>query len=425
MGVRTLPPVAEYRIMLSQSIGAPSRPVVKAGDVVARGAILGEAGGFVSAPVHAPCAARVKKLERIRDLQGMWRDCVTLEPLSLAELEADPSLDAWPEPRTEAEIAALSDKDIIGIVGDCGIVGLGGATFPTRVKLSIPEGKKAEMVIINGAECEPCLTCDDQLMRACPEQIMEGIKFLMRATNAPKAIVGIETNKPEAIERMRRAAAESGADISVMSLRTRYPQGGEKQLIEAITGRQVPCGGLPIDVGVVVDNVATAFAVYEAVALRRPLTRRIVTVAGPSVTGECNFMVDNGTPVTHLIDAAGGLPEDTRKIIAGGPMMGRAISQPDAPATKGLSGVVILPEDEAMRRPPRPCIRCARCVNVCPMGLEPYLLMNLAKMRLAPEVREAGVMNCLECGCCTYICPSARPMVDYIRLGKQIAKNLP
>ena len=335
MEVRTLPPVSEYRILLSQSIGAPSRPVVKAGDVVARGAILGEAGGFVSAPVHAPCAGRVKKLERIRDLQGMWRDCIILEPLSPAELEADPTLDAWPEPRTDAEVEALTPAEIISIVGDSGIVGLGGATFPTRVKLSIPEGKRAEMVIINGAECEPCLTCDDQLMRACPKQIMEGIKMLMRAVNAPKALVGIENNKPEAIRRMREAAADAGADISVVALRTRYPQGGEKQLIEALTGRQVPCGGLPIDVGVVVDNVATAFSVYEAVRLRRPLTRRIVTVTGPSVTGECNFMVDNGTPVFHLIEAAGGLPEDTRKIIAGGPMMGRAISQPDAPATKG------------------------------------------------------------------------------------------
>ncbi len=425
MAVREVPPVGEYRIMLSQSIGAPSRPVVKAGDVVSRGAVIGEAGGFVGAPVHAPRASRVKKLERIRDLQGMWHDCVILEPLGEAELAEDPSLDAWPEPRTDEEVKTLTPQEIIAIVGDSGIVGLGGATFPTRVKLSVPEGKRAEYIIVNGAECEPCLTCDDQLMRACPGEIIEGVRLMMRATSAPRAVIGIEANKPEAIARMSEAAARSGADIRVEALRTRYPQGGEKQLIDALTGRQVPCGGLPIDVGVIVDNVATVHAIYEAVHLRRPLTRRIVTVTGPKVTDGGNFMVDNGTPVQHLIDTAGGLPEDTRKIIAGGPMMGRAISQPDAPATKGLSGVVMLPADKAMRRTEQPCIRCARCVGVCPMGLEPYLLMTLSKMRLAPEVRDSGVMNCLECGCCSYICPSSRPMVDYIRLGKHLAKSLP
>lgn len=425
MAIHRIPPSAEYRLMLSQNIGAPAKPVVKAGDIVARCQMLAEAGGFVSAPVHSPVAAKVKKIERLRNPQGLWQDAILLTPLTQEEIEANPGIDAWPEPRTAAEVDNLSPKDIIGIVGDSGIVGLGGATFPTRVKLSIPDGKKAEWVIINGAECEPFLTCDDQLMRSQPEEIIRGVELLCRATGAPRAIIGIEANKPEAMERMKHAASGASVPVEVETLRTRYPQGGEKQLIEALTGREVPAGGLPIEVGCVVDNVATAFAVYEAVWLRRPLTRRVLTVSGKDVSAPGNFMVDNGVPISEILEAAGGMPDGTGKIIAGGPMMGRAVSQPDAPATKGLSGLVLMPLAESRRAPEQPCIRCARCVEACPMGLQPYLLMTLAKMKLAPEVRDEGVMNCLECGCCSYSCPSSRPLVDFIRLGKQIVKSLP
>ncbi len=425
MPVRPITPAPELRIMLSQCIGAPSRPVVKPGDIVRRGQMLAEAGGFVGAPIHSPCAAKVVKTERVRNAQGLWQEALVLHRLTPEELEEYPGYDKWPAPRTPEEVEALSPAQIIGIVGESGIVGLGGATFPTRVKLTVPEGKRAWVVVVNAAECEPYLTCDDQLMRACPDEIIKGVELLMRATGAPQGIIGIEANKPKAAERLKAAAAESDADITVQLLRTRYPQGGEKQLIEALTGRQVPLGGLPIDAGAIVDNVATVYAVYEAVYLRRPLTRRVVTVTGPDVTYAGNYAVDNGTSISDLIETAGGLPKDTGKIIAGGPMMGHAVSQPGAPVTKGTSGIVMLPEKLSLRKPEKPCIRCAKCVSACPMGLQPYLLMTLSKMRLAPEVRAEGVMNCMECGCCAYTCPSARPIVDYIRLGKQLVRALP
>lgn len=424
MAVRDVGLPDEFRIMLAQSIGAPAKCIVKPGQMLRRCEMIAEAGGFVSAPVHTPVAAKVKKIEQTRNWRGLWQEAVVLERLSPEEIAANPGIDDWPEPRTQDETDALAPAEIISIVGDSGIVGLGGATFPTRVKLSVPEGKKAEWIIINAAECEPYLTCDDQLMRACPSEIIRGIELLMRAVSAPRAVIGIEANKPEAMRRMAEAAALAKSEISIVPLRTRYPQGGEKQLIEALTGRRVPPGGLPIDVGAVVDNVATAYAVYEAVCLRRPLTRRVVTVTGLSVTDPGNFMVNIGTPLSALAAAVGGFPADTAKVIAGGPMMGQAISQTDAPSTKGLSGLLMMSDAMSRRPAEHACIRCARCVSACPMGLQPYLLMTLAKMRLAPEVKDEGVMNCLECGCCAYICPSGRPLVDYIRLGKQLARPL-
>lgn len=406
-----IPVPAELRIMLSQSIGAPSKAVVKVGDHVEAGQMIAEAGGFVGAPVHTPVAGTVKKLEPTRTPQGIWQDSIVIVP--------DPGpADTTTEPRPEDEIMGMTPKEIIAIVGDSGIVGLGGATFPTRVKLTIPEGKSADTVIINGAECEPYLTCDDALMRAEADKILKGAKLIMKATGATRGIVGIEQNKPEAIAAMK-AAAGSYPDIEVETLKTKYPQGGEKQLIFAVTGRTVPAGGLPIETGCIVDNVATAYAVWDAVYNRRNLTERIVTVTGPSLTNPGNFLVKNGTPLSALIEAAGGLPEDTGKIIAGGPMMGRAVSTLEATATKGLSGLVVLPESESMRKPAGPCIRCTRCVVACPMGLEPYLFMLQAENQVWDGMAEHGVMNCIECGSCSYSCPASRPLLDFIKLGKQ------
>lgn len=411
-----MPAPAELRIMLSQSIGKPSKPVVKVGQAVVAGEMIAEADGFVSAPVHTPINGIVKKIEPTRTPQGIWQESIVIESRKPEEMPETV------KPRTDDEVKRISPEDIITIVGDSGIVGLGGATFPTRVKLSVPKGKTAMTVIINGAECEPYLTCDDALMRSNADQIVKGALLIMKATKAKECIVGIEENKPEAIEAMSRAAKPI-AGMSVVALKKKYPQGGEKQLIFAITGKAVPAGGLPIDTGCIVNNVATAFAVYDAVYNRRPLTERIVTVTGPSVKNPGNFLVKNGTSLADIIELAGGVPEDTGKIFAGGPMMGRAVSTLDSSATKGLSGLVILPESESERKPVEPCIRCAKCISICPMGLEPYLFMLQADTRMWDSMAEHGVMNCLECGCCSYACPSNRPLVDMIKLGKQMLRK--
>lgn len=410
---------SEVRLFLSQHIGAPAKCIVKAGDEVTAGQKVAEATGFVSAPVHTPISGKVKRIEPTRDAQGLWKEAVVIESGSGESGEATAMIgydDAKPL-RSDEEIAGLTPEEIIDIVGEAGIVGLGGAAFPTKVKISIPKGKKAEIFIINGAECEPYLTCDDALMRRYSTEIVAGLRYLMRATGAPEGIIGIEANKPEAVTALSHAAMMY-PEIRVMELRTRYPQGGEKQLIQAVCGRVVPAGGLPIDAGVVVDNVATVFAVYRAIRFGEPLIKRVVTVTGPSVEHGGNFIAANGMSTKSLVDVAGGIPDDTGKVISGGPMMGRAISDLEAPLVKASGGVLLLPESESRRGVTGPCIRCCKCVEACPMSLEPYLLQTLGEFALPEEAREAGVLNCMECGCCSYECPSNRPIVDYIRLSK-------
>lgn len=407
-----IPVAPELRIMLSQSIGIQSSPIVKVGDQVSANQKIAEANGFVSASIHSPVNGTVKKIEPTRTPQGIWKDSIVIAT------DLENPFGENPLPRTDEEMISLSSSDIINIVGEAGIVGLGGATFPTRVKLSVPIGKKATTIIINGAECEPFLTCDDALMRLYSHEIIEGIALIIKATGATQAIVGIEHNKPEAIKAMRDAASDHD-NIRVVTLRTKYPQGSEKQLIKALTGETVPAGGLPIDTGCIVDNVATIYAVYQAVRLRLPLTKRVVTISGKNLEKPGNFLVVNGTSISFLLEAAGGIPSDTGKIVAGGPMMGKAISNLEATATKGLSGLVLFSENESLRKPVKPCIRCARCVSACPMGLEPYLLMPLAQHAMWHEMNLHGALNCLECGCCSYTCPASRPLLDFIKLGKQ------
>ena len=413
------------RLLLSQHIGAPAKCIVKVNDEVEAGQKIAEAGGFVSAPVHTPIAGKVKKIEPVRDAQGLWKEAVLIEAHPLEEGQKAPEIkfDESNPLRSDKEIEALQPKEIIDIVGEAGIVGLGGAAFPTRVKLTIPEGKKAEIFILNGAECEPYLTCDDALMRAYPREILEGLKFLMKATGASQALIGIEANKPEAIDAMTVATMHM-QNVEVVPLRTYYPQGGEKQLIQALTDRVVPAGGLPIDAGVVVDNVATAFAVYRAVRFGEPLMKRVVTVTGVDLRKGGNFIAPNGMTTDDLFSLAGGVPEDTGKIISGGPMMGRAMSAVEAPLVKGSGGFVLMPESESLRGEVSPCIRCCNCVRVCPMCLEPYLLQTLGEFDLPEDAKKAGVLNCLECGCCSYACPSNRPIVDYIRLSKLQVRKL-
>jgi electron transport complex protein RnfC len=311
----------------------------------------------------------------------------------------------------------LTPKEILDKIAAAGIVGMGGATFPTHVKLTPPPGTRAEVLIINGVECEPYLTSDHQLMMEKTDEIMVGITIVMKALNVQKAIIGIENNKRDAIDLFtQKATAFPG--ITVQALKVHYPQGGEKQLIDALTGRQVPSGALPISVGTVVQNVGSTFAVYEAVQKNKPLVERVVTVTGKDVKQPCNILSRIGIPLSNLIDVAGGVPESTGKVISGGPMMGKALASIDIPVTKGTSGILIVPTLEAKRKAMKDCIRCGKCVDVCPMGLNPTLLMNLTEYEVWDRAEKNSITDCIECGSCSYTCPADRPLLDYIRLGK-------
>ena len=407
---------ASVIIPLGQHLGAPAKPVVNKGDTVKAGQLIAKGDGFVSSNIHASVSGKVNKIDEAVDVSGYKKPAIFIDTAGdewMETINRDPAL---------LKAFSLTGQEIIGKIGEMGIVGLGGATFPTQVKLSVPRGKKAEYLVVNGVECEPYLTSDHALMLEKGEEIMVGVQILKKALNVEKAIIGIENNKADAINHLR-ILAQKYPGTTVTSLKVKYPQGGEKQLIQALVHREVPSGGLPVDVGVVVFNVSTTFAVYEAIQKNKPLFERIVTVTGKSLKQPANFRVRIGTPVSALIEAAGGLPEDTGKIIAGGPMMGKALLNNEIPVVKGSSGILLLPERESARHKIEPCIRCSKCVSVCPMGLEPYLLMSLAQKGMVERLEEEKVMDCIECGSCSYTCPASRPLLDYIRLGKaQVGK---
>lgn len=409
--IKALPIEGTIAIPLTMHLGAPAKPVVEKGDTVKTGQLIAKGDGFVSANIHSPVSGKVLKLDKALNSSGYKRDAIFI---SIEGDDWDESID-----RSDMLIKEcnLSPSEIIQKINDAGIVGLGGATFPSHVKLSVPRGKKAEYLIINGVECEPYLTSDHRLMIEKSKELMVGISILQKALQVDQAIIGIENNKPDAIAKLSELAIDYPG-ISVQALKVKYPQGGEKQLINAILKREVPSGALPVDVGAVVFNVGTAYAVYEAVQKNKPLFERIVTCTGKSLTHTANFKVRIGTPVTNLIEAVGGLPEDTGKIINGGPMMGKALANSDLPIAKGSSGILLIPHTQSKRKPVEPCIRCSKCVSVCPMGLEPYLLMVLGEKSLFERMEKDKVMDCIECGSCSYTCPSYRPLLDYIRLGK-------
>ena len=409
-----VPAPREAVVTFSQHIGAMAVCCVKVGDQVKRGQLIAKANGVVSANVHTPISGKVTSIGKLKTAFGYPCDTVTI-----VASDEDVAFDAEniPTPRTDEEIEALTSEEIKDIVADAGVVGLGGATFPTKVKLTPPADAHAEVLILNGAECEPYLTNDHALMLACADEILEGVRYIMRATGVKKAVFGIENNKKDIIE-LFNSKLKGEKSIVVQALQTKYPQGGEKQLIKAITGKEVANGALPISVGALVQNVATAYAIYRAVRLREPLISRIITVTGKSVEKPGNYRVYLGTSLKSVVDVAGGIPEDTGKIVVGGPMMGRAIVSLDTPTTKGVSGLLFLNEAEARREAEEPCIRCGACVRDCPMGLEPYLLMSLTENNEVEQAEEHGVRNCIECGCCAYTCPSHRPLLDFIRLGK-------
>lgn len=407
--VLPVPPVVS--IPLAQHIGAPAQALVKKGDEVKVGQVIAQSAGFVSANIHSPVSGKVAKVDQVVDASGYRKAAIIINTEG----------DEWVEDIDRSailvkEITARPEA-IVKKIGEAGIVGLGGATFPAHVKLSPPPGKTCDVLIINGVECEPYLTSDHRLMLEKGEELLVGIRLLMTALHVKEAIIGIENNKPDAIAHMEKLASEYEG-IRVQPLKVQYPQGGEKQLIDACMGRQVPSGKLPIEVGAVVHNVGTAYAVYEAVQKNKPLIERIVTVTGLSLARPANFLTRIGTPISALIEAAGGLPDDTGKIIGGGPMMGKALTSTEIPVTKGTSGVLLMPQPLASRKPVDPCIRCAKCVSVCPMGLSPYLLMPLAEKAIWDRAEEENVMDCIECGSCSFTCPSSRPLLDYIRLGK-------
>ena len=398
-----------------QHIGAPAKPIVKKGDVVKVGTMIAEAGGFVSAPVHSSVSGTVSKVDVVIDASGTRRQAIFVD---VNGDEWEDAIDRSPELVRLSDRPELDAATIINKVKEAGIVGLGGATFPCHVKLSPPPGSKAECVIINAVECEPYLTADHRLMLEHPEEILVGVSLIMKAVSVEKGYIGIENNKPDAI-RLMTEKAQAYPNIEIVPLKVKYPQGGEKQLIDAVIGRQVPAPpAIPISVGAVVQNVGTAFAIYQAVMKNKPLVDRIITVTGKSVSNPSNLLARLGTPFQQLIDECGGLPEDSGKIIGGGPMMGKALLNLDVPMTKGSSGLLIMRNDDAKRAEPDPCIRCAKCVSACPMGLEPYLLATLSDKQEWEMAEGNDIVSCIECGSCQFTCPSHRPLLDNIRVGK-------
>lgn len=399
-------------IPLSQHIGAPAAAQVAKGDKVKAGQLIASAAGFVSANIHSSVSGTVVAVDNVPDAGNIRRPAVTIK---VEGDEWEDGIDCT-EGFRKAD-ASLDGAEIIKRIAAAGIVGMGGATFPTQVKLSVPPGKKAEYLVINGVECEPYLTADHRVMMEKGEELLEGIRLLAKALGVAKSYIGIENNKPDAIAHLSQLAV-GDAGIEVVPLKVKYPQGGEKQLIAAVTGREVPSGGLPLDVGVVVQNVGTAVAVYEAVVKNKPLVERIVTVTGKTLGKPSNLRVRVGTPVSSLIEHCGGLPDSAGKVIGGGPMMGRAMSNLDCPVTKGTSGILVMDGAQAVRRAPEACIKCAKCVEICPMGLEPYILYKLGVRNRFPEMEEYYATDCIECGSCSFTCPASLPLLDYIRLGK-------
>lgn len=407
--VVTLPPPEKVIIPLSQHIGAPAESLVKIGDIVKKGQKIGEAKGFVSVPVHASISGKVTAVTNFPHPAG--------KSLPAIQIESD-GLDEWSEDVKEnLNYKSLNPEEIKSLIQNAGIVGMGGAAFPTHVKLSPPANKKIDTLIINGAECEPYLTADHRLMLEEPLKVLEGAAIVARALSIKGILIGIEDNKPDAIKAMADASRQYEG-IKIVSLPVMYPQGGEKQLIKAITGKEVPSGGLPMDVGILVQNVATVSAIYDAVRFGRPLIERIVTVTGSGVKEPGNFRVRIGTSSLKLIEAAHGFKEEIAKVVAGGPMMGMAQYTLDVPVVKGMSGLLFLPQSEVESYTPEACIRCGRCVTVCPMGLLPNMLGIYAELDRFGDAEKINVMDCMECGSCAYVCPSKRPLVHLIRYAK-------
>lgn len=410
--IEDLPLAPLFSVSMAQHLGAPATPAVAVGDKVKVGQVIGEPSGFISAYVHSPVSGTVNAVAPKANLLGNMVVHVDIE------VEGDEWMEDIDRTGDIVREITLDREQILERIRKCGIVGLGGATFPTHVKLSPPPGKKADILILNGAECEPYLTSDYRIMLERGEEIVIGAEIMKLVLGVPRVVIGIEENKPEAIENLGKIV-RSHEGIEVMALKKRYPQGGEKQLINAVTGRQVPSMALPIDAGAVVQNVGTSLAVYEAVQKNKPLIDNVLTVTGECCPRQRNLRVRVGTPLSFILEQSGGIPENAVKIISGGPMMGWAVSNIEATTVKSTSSLLCLTAEQTMRKEEGNCIRCGKCVDACPMGLEPYLLNRLARARKLDELEQNAVYDCIECGCCLYSCPAHIPLLDTIRVYKR------
>lgn len=406
---------------LSQHIGAPAKPVVQRGDKVKVGTLLAEAGGFVSAPIYSSVSGTVAKIDEEFDATDYRK------PVIIVNVEGDEweeSIDRGDKLETLADHPELTPEEIVSRVQAAGVTGMGGAGFPTHVKLCPPPTAKAECIIVNAVECEPYITSDYRLMMEHPDEIIIGLELLMKAAKVERGYIGIEENKPEAIKLLTEKTANDSR-IEVIPLAQKYPQGGEKQLVDAVIHRQVPAPpAIPVNVGAIVQNVGTTFAVYEAVMKRKPLIERYTTVTGKRIKRPGNFLVRIGTPFSQLIEACGGMPEGDNKVLAGGPMMGKAVISLNTPVCKGTNSITVISGDEAHRKKVQPCIRCAKCVSVCPMGLEPYLIATLSAFKEYERAENEDIVSCIACGSCQYTCPSGRPILDNILQGKAVVMGM-
>lgn len=405
--IEACPLPAELVIPLSQHIGVPAEACVQVGELVGKGQVIGQARGFVSVPVHASTSGEVVAVEPRLHPSGRLLPAVVIRP---------DGADAWVEGLLADDPETLNPEQLREKIRAAGVVGMGGATFPTHVKLSPPAEKPIDTLIINGVECEPYLTADHRLMLEATAQVLDGVAILRRVLGVSRVLIGIEANKPDAIATLTQAC--QGLSVEVVALEVKYPQGAEKQLILALTGREVPSGGLPMDIGVVVQNVGTAAAVADAVRRGQPLIERIATVTGPAVAEPKNLRVRIGTSLSHMVEFCGGLKGDPAKIIMGGPMMGTTQLSLDIPATRGTSGVLLFGAGEVKPTPEGPCLRCGRCVRVCPAHILPTTINAYARLDLLDEAESVGALDCIECGCCTYTCPAAIALVQAIRQAK-------
>ena len=411
---------------LSQHIGAPATPVVQKGDKVKVGTMIADAGGFVSAPIFSSVSGTVFNIDTAIDATGYRKPAIII---NVEDDEWEETIDRSEKLEQMKEHPELTPEEIVTRIKSAGVVGMGGACFPTFIKLTSPPTAKAECVIINAVECEPYITADYRLMMEHTDEIIVALELLMKGAKVTKGYIGIETNKPKAIELLTKKCAEafsaSEYTVEVVPLAQRYPQGGEKQLVDAVINRQVPAPpAIPVNVGAIVQNVGTAYAVYQAVMKRKPLFERYTTVTGKRLQKPGNYLVRMGTPMQDLIDLCGGMPEGDNKLLAGGPMMGKALTSTEVPICKGTNSVTILSEDDARRKEPQPCIRCAKCVGVCPMGLEPYLLAKLSAFKNWERAEQEDIVSCIECGSCQFTCPAHRPLLDNIRQGKQTVMGI-
>ncbi|MBD3646931.1 MAG: electron transport complex subunit RsxC [Pseudomonadales bacterium] len=407
--IQRVPFVSNYVMLLNQHLGVPCKPIVEVGQQVRRGQQIAEPGGFVSVALHSPVTGRVKAIGEFRAIDGNFSPGI--------EIEADPYSTQTETIGEPLDWQSMDTQDFINAVQQAGIVGMGGAAFPAHVKFSIPEGMKIRYLLINGAECEPYLTNDHRLMMERPDDLLRGAEIMRQKLGAEETVIGVELNKPDAI-RILKEHLNPDEPTRVVPLEVKYPQGAEKMLIKTVFGREVPAGQLPRDVEVNVSNVSTVVAIANYFEKATPLIERIVTVSGPGVTYPANLIVPLGTPVREVLRFCGGLKDETKEVIMGGPMMGKPISSLDAPIVKGSSGVLALTEGEIVKKKEYPCIRCGRCVEACPYFLNPARLARMSRARLYDEMKSYHIMDCVECGCCTFACPSGIPIVQLIRTGK-------